>query len=236
MKSPLPPRERLIAALDVRDAPAAQALVKRLDDAVVFYKIGLELAMAPGFFELLDWLKGHERKVFVDLKFFDIPETVARAVRNLAERGADFCTVHGNQSMMEAAAKAKGENLRVLAVTALTSLDRGDLDDLGFKVDLPELVLSRARRALKAGCDGVVSSGLEVETLKKEIGPKLICVTPGIRPVDNTVADQKRVMTPAQAVQAGADYLVVGRPIRDAQDPRAAAESIQAEIAAAARS
>jgi len=228
----LPARERLIAALDVRDAPAAQALVKRLDDAVVFYKIGLELAMAPGFFELLDWLKGHDKKVFVDLKFFDIPETVARAVKNLAGRGADFCTVHGNQGMMEAAAKAKG-NVKVLAVTALTSLDRGDLADLGFEVDLPALVLSRARRALAAGCDGVVSSGLEVERLKKEIGEKLICVTPGIRPVDNTVADQKRVMTPTAAIRAGADYLVVGRPIRDAQDPRAAAEAIQSEIAAA---
>ena len=229
----LPARERLIAALDVRDAPAAQALVNRLDDAVVFYKIGLELAMAPGFFELLDWLKGHGKKVFVDLKFFDIPETVARAVKNLAERGADFCTVHGNQGMMEAAAKAKGK-VKVLAVTALTSLDRGDLADLGFEVDLPALVLSRARRALAAGCDGVVSSGLEVERLKKEIGARLICVTPGIRPVDNTVADQKRVMTPAAAIKAGADYLVVGRPIRDAQDPRAAAEAIQSEIAAAA--
>lgn len=234
MPSSIPPRERLIAALDVSDASAARALVVRLGDAVAFYKIGLELLMAPGFFELLGWLRAEQKKVFVDLKFFDIPETVARAVKNLAERGADFCTIHGNQSIMEAAAKAKSGHLRVLAVTALTSLDRGDLDDLGFQCDVGALVLSRARRALAAGCDGVVSSGLEVAALRREIGPKLVCVAPGIRPVDNrTESDQKRVMTPAAAIRAGADYIVVGRPIRDAADPRAAAEAIQQEIAGA---
>lgn len=227
-----PARERLIIALDVPDLSAAKALVTRLGDAGHFYKLGLELFMAPGFFGLFDWLKAENKKVFVDLKFFDIPETVARAVSNLAGRGADFCTVHGNQSIMEAAARAKTGTLKVLAVTALTSLDRGDLDDLGFKCDVGELVLSRARRALAAGCDGVVSSGLEVAKLKSGIGAKLVCVTPGIRPVDNkTESDQKRVMTPAAAIKAGADYIVVGRPIRDAADPRAAAQAIQAEIA-----
>jgi orotidine-5'-phosphate decarboxylase len=231
---PIPARERLIVALDVPDIAAARALVQRLGDAAVFYKLGLELFMAPGFFEFLDELRAQRKKVFVDLKFFDIPETVARAVRSLAERGADFCTVHGNQAIMEAAAWAKAGSLRVLAVTALTSLDRGDLDDLGFKCDVGELVLSRARRALAAGCDGVVSSGLEVARLRKEIGAKLVCVTPGIRPVDNrSESDQKRVMTPAAAMQAGADYIVVGRPIRDAADPKAAAEAIQHEIARA---
>jgi orotidine-5'-phosphate decarboxylase len=231
---PIPARERLIVALDVPDIAAARALVQRLGDAAVFYKLGLELFMAAGFFEFLAWLRGQDKKVFVDLKFFDIPETVARAVRSLAERGADFCTVHGNQAIMEAAARAKAGPLRVLAVTALTSLDRGDLDDLGFKCDVGELVLSRARRALAAGCDGVVSSGLEVARLRKEIGAKLVCVTPGIRPVDNrSESDQKRVMTPAAAMQAGADYIVVGRPIRDAADPKAAAETIQHEIARA---
>ncbi|MGH8222066.1 MAG: orotidine-5'-phosphate decarboxylase [Woeseiaceae bacterium] len=230
----IPARERLIVALDVPDIPAARALVERLGDAAVFYKIGLELFMADGFFAFLDELRRAGKKTFVDLKFFDIPETVARAVKSLAERGADFCTVHGNQAIMEAAAKAKSGSLRVLAVTALTSLDRGDLDDLGFRCDVGELVLSRARRALAAGCDGVVSSGLEVERLRKELGPKLVCVTPGIRPVDNkSESDQKRVMTPAAAIRAGADYIVVGRPIRDAADPKAAAEAIQAEIAAA---
>ena len=197
----IPSHERLIVALDVPDAQQARALVTRIGEPAVFYKIGMELLMAPGFFELLDWLKGQDKKVFVDLKFFDIPETVARAVRNLAERGADFCTIHGNQSIMEAAA---------------------------------DLVLSRARRALQAGCDGVVSSGLEVERLRAEAPRELICVTPGIRPVENRVeADQKRIMTPAAAIKAGADYLVVGRPIRDAADPRGAVVAIQSEISEA---
>jgi orotidine-5'-phosphate decarboxylase len=232
----IPADERLIAALDVPAAPEARALVQRLGDSVRFYKIGMELLMAPGFFELLDWLKAQDKKVFVDLKFFDIPETVARAVRNLSERGADFCTIHGNQSIMEAAAKAKSGHTKVLAVTALTSLDQGDLNDLGFAVDVAELVLSRARRSLQAGCDGVVSSGLEVERLRREAPHELICVTPGIRPVENRVeADQKRIMTPTAAIRAGADYLVVGRPIRDAADPRAMAQAIQTEIAEALR-
>lgn len=228
---PIPARERLIFALDLPDTNAARALAVQLGDSVVFYKIGLELAMSTGFFGLLDWLKAENKKVFVDLKFFDIPETVARAVKNLAERGADFCTVHGNQAMMEAAAKAKSRELKVLAVTALTSLDQADLQDLGFQCDVAELVLSRAKRALEAGCDGVVSSGLEVAQLRKHAPHRLICVTPGIRPLDNSASDQKRVMTPSAALQAGADYLVVGRPIRDAADPKAAAEAIYAEIA-----
>lgn len=234
MSQAIPTHERLICALDVPDAQAARALVNQLGDAVSFYKIGMELCMAPGFFELLDWLKAEQKKVFVDLKFFDIPETVARAIRNLSERGADFATVHGNQSIMEAAAKAKSGVTKVLAVTALTSLDQGDLDDLGFKCEVAELVLSRARRALQAGCDGVVSSGLEVPRLRLEAPRELICVTPGIRPVENRVeADQKRIATPAAAIKAGADYLVIGRPIRDAADPRAMAQAIQREIAGA---
>ena len=234
MSQAIPTHERLICALDVPDAQAARALVNQLGDAVSFYKIGMELCMAPGFFELLDWLKAEQKKVFVDLKFFDIPETVARAIRNLSERGADFATVHGNQSIMEAAAKAKSGHTKVLAVTALTSLDQGDLDDLGFKCEVAELVLSRARRALQAGCDGVVSSGLEVPRLRLEAPRELICVTPGIRPVENRVeADQKRIATPAAAIKAGADYLVIGRPIRDAADPRAMAQAIQREIAGA---
>ena len=236
-RSSIAPRDRLIVALDVPEADDARALVERIDDGATFYKIGMELCMAPGFFELLAWLRKQDKKVFVDLKFFDIPETVARAVSRLSEQGAQFCTIHGNQSIMQAAAKAKSNGMKVLAVTALTSLDRGDLDDLGFACDVEALVLSRARRALAAGCDGVVSSGLEVAKLRLEAPSELICVTPGIRPVDNDVAagvgDQKRVMTPTLALKAGADYLVVGRPIRDAQDPRAAALAIQTEIAGA---
>ena len=229
--------ERLIVALDVPEALQAEALVNQLGDSVSFYKIGLELCMSPGFFGLLDWLKANDKKVFVDLKFFDIPETVARAIRNLSERGADFATIHGNQAIMESAAKAKSGPLKVLAVTALTSLDQGDLDDMGFQCNIADLVLSRARRALQAGCDGVVSSGLEVERLRLEAPKELICVTPGIRPVANQPdADQKRVMTPASAIRSGADYIVVGRPIRDAANPRAAALAIQKEIASALHS
>ncbi len=225
------PRDRLIFALDVPDADEARRLVGTLGDSVTFYKLGLELAMAGGYFELLDWMVGKGKKVFVDLKFFDIPATVASAVRRLNGRGITFVTVHGNQGIMEAAAAA-ATDVQVLAVTVLTSLDRGDLDDLGFECDVDKLVLSRARRALASGCAGVVSSGIEAESIRRELGDKLMVVTPGIRPVENRPSDdQKRVLTVEAAFAAGADYIVVGRPIRDAADPRAAAESIQATIA-----
>ncbi|MEO0580393.1 MAG: orotidine-5'-phosphate decarboxylase [Pseudomonadota bacterium] len=228
----IPARERLIFALDVPSADAGRRLADELGDAVSFYKIGLELAMTDGYFDLLDWLLSRDKKVFVDVKLFDVPATVAAAVRNLAQRGATFCTVHGNQSIMEAAAAEKGA-LKVLAVTALTSLDRGDLDDLGFDCDVAELVLSRARRAFEAGCDGVISSGLEVARLREHVDERLLVVTPGIRPVDNRPSDdQKRVVSVEQAFANGSDHIVVGRPIRDAASPRAAAEAIQATIAA----
>ncbi|MGD8378712.1 MAG: orotidine-5'-phosphate decarboxylase [Gammaproteobacteria bacterium] len=227
----IPVRDRLIFALDVADTDQARALVEQLGESVSFYKIGLELFMAGGYFELLDWLVEQGKKVFVDLKFFDVPATVAAAVRQLSHRGATFATVHGNQGIMEAAARAKGDQLKILGVTVLTSLDAGDLRDLGFACDVEELVLSRARRALEAGCDGVVSSGLEAPRLREFIDRRLLVVTPGIRPVENRpVDDQKRVVTPEQAFANGADYIVVGRPIRDADDPRAAAEAIQTSI------
>jgi orotidine-5'-phosphate decarboxylase len=226
----IPRAERLIAALDVSTPQEARRLAERLGDAVRFYKVGLELFMAGGYFELVDWLGGRGAKVFVDLKFFDVPETVRRAVANLRGRGITFATVHGNQAMMEAAAREKGE-VKILAVTALTSLDRGDLDDLGFSCDVARLVLSRARRALEAGCDGVISSGLEAQALKAQFKDRLLVVTPGIRPVDNRADDQKRTVDVAQAFANGADYIVVGRPIREAADPRAAAQAIQATIA-----
>src|SRR5947207_6074925 len=227
----IPRAERLIVALDVATPNEAKALVERLGDAARFYKLGLELFMAGGYFELLEWLVKRGSKVFVDLKFFDVPETVRRAVGSLRGRGVSFTTVHGNQSMMQAAAKEKGE-LKILAVTALTSLDRGDLDDLGFSCDVERLVLSRARRAMEAGCDGVISSGLEAPRLKSEFKERLLVVTPGIRPVENRADDQKRTVDVAQAFANGADYIVVGRPIRQAAEPRAAAEAIQATIAA----
>lgn len=230
----IPAQDRLIFALDVPTADEAKALVEELGDAVSFYKIGMELLMAGGYFELLDWLVAQGKKVFVDLKFFDVPATVGKAIERLSDKGATLATIHGNQSIMEAAAKAKSGDLKVLAVTALTSLDRGDLNDLGFQCEVEELVLSRAKRALEAGVDGVVSSGMEAARLREFIDHKLLVITPGIRPVDNTEEDdQKRVMTPTAALQAGADYLVVGRPIRNAANRRQKALQIQAEIAAA---
>ena len=227
----IPPADRLIVALDVPEEAAAKALVSRLGESVRFYKIGLELFMAGGYFELLEWLVAGGKKVFVDLKFFDVPETVRSAVRALAGSGATFATVHRNQAMMEAAARDKGD-LKILAVTVLTSLDRGDLDDLGFACDVDKLVLSRARRALETGVDGIVSSGLEAPMIRQELGEKLLVVTPGIRPVENKSADdQKRTVDVAQAFRNGADYIVVGRPIRQAPDPGAAALAVQRTIA-----
>jgi len=230
-RASIPARERLIFAMDVPNADAARRLADTLGDSVSFYKLGLELFMSGGAFELLDWMVGRGKRVFVDLKFFDVPATVAAAVRNLRNRGVTFTTVHGNQAIMEAAVEAAGD-VGILAVTVLTSLDRGDLDDLGFQCDVEQLVLSRARRALAAGCAGVVSSGLEAKLLRAGVEDRLIVVTPGIRPVENRpVDDQKRVMSVADAFASGVDYIVVGRPIRDAADPCAAAEAIQATIA-----
>jgi len=227
--------ERLIFALDLPGTAAAKEMVVRLGDAVTFYKVGLQLFMSGGYFEFIEELKALGKKVFVDLKFFDVPETVRLAVRALRERAcADFCTVHGNDGILKAAAAEKG-NMKILAVTALTSLDRGDLRDLGFECDVTALVLSRARRALDSGCDGVISSGLEANALRAELGPRLLVVTPGIRPVDNDARpadDQKRTMALDEAFRSGADYIVVGRPIRNAPDPREAALGMQRQIRA----
>jgi orotidine-5'-phosphate decarboxylase len=222
-------KERLIVALDVPSIEQAKELVDILGDAVVFYKIGLELFMSGEYFELLEWLHRKGKKIFVDLKFFDVPATVGRAVAQLNGKGVTFATIHGNDSIMRAAAANKGD-VQILAVTVLTSLDRGDLDDLGFDCDVQKLVLSRAKRAIQLGCDGVVASGHEAKAMREKLGHGFMVVTPGIRPIDND-DDQKRVVTPAQAFNNGADYIVVGRPIRDAPDPKIAAEKLQAEIA-----
>lgn len=223
-------RERLIFALDVADARIARTMVEELGDAVHFYKLGLELFTAGGYFELVKWLKRQQKKVFADLKLFDVPQTVAGAVARLSEQGVDLITVHGNQGMMEAAASVP-DRADVVAVTVLTSLDEGDLKDLGFSCDVESLVLSRARRAMEAGLEGVVASGQELRRLRAVLGDKLLVVTPGIRPVTNREADdQKRVVTPATAIRAGADHLVVGRPIRDAQRPRLAAIELTRQI------
>ena len=227
---PIPVRERLIMALDLPSIAEAQALVEELGDSVIFYKVGMELFMSGDYFAFIEWLKSQDKKVFVDLKFFDISATVGRAIKALSSKGVDLATIHGNDAIMEAAAANKGD-LKVLAVTALTSLDRGDLDDLGFQCDVRDLVLSRAKRALQIGCDGIVSSGLEVSMLRKELDHRLLVITPGIRPVDNREEDdQKRVVSVEQAFQNGADYIVVGRPIRDAENRQAMAEKIQGQI------
>ena len=217
--------DRLIFALDVPEVSEAKKIVTELDDSVYFYKIGMELLMTGQYFELLDWLIAKDKKVFVDLKFFDVPETVGRTIARLSNYGATFATIHGNQALMEKAAENKN-NLKILAVTALTSLDRGDLDDLGFDCNVKDLVISRAKRAFEAGCDGVVSSGLEVPYIREYVDNKLIAVTPGIRPVAND-DDQKRVVDVATAFKSGSDYIVVGRPIKNAESRYEAAMNIQ---------
>lgn len=227
----IPPQERLIFALDVPDEKEARSIVEKLGDAVSFYKIGLELFMSGSYFSLINWLSlEKQKKIFADLKFFDVPETVRSAIKQLSGRGITFTTVHGNDAILEAAVKEKGD-LKILAVTILTSLDQKDIEDLGFKVDIKQLVLSRARRALEIGCDGVISSGLEAPELRKSLGEKFLIVTPGIRPVLNkTCDDQKRTVDVEEAFSNGADYIVVGRPIKKAPDPALAAKAIQERI------
>jgi orotidine-5'-phosphate decarboxylase len=217
--------DRLIFALDVPEVLEAKKIVTELGDSVNFYKIGMELLMTGQYFELLDWLIAKDKKVFVDLKFFDVPETVGRTIARLSDYGATFATIHGNQALMEKAAENK-KNLKILAVTALTSLDRGDLDDLGFDCNVKDLVISRAKRAFEAGCDGIVSSGLEVPYIREYVDNKLIAVTPGIRPVAND-DDQKRIVDVATAFKSGSDYIVVGRPIKNAENRYEAAINIQ---------
>ena len=223
--------DRLIFALDVPEVSEAKKIVTELDDSVNFYKIGMELLMTGQYFELLNWLIANDKKVFVDLKFFDVPETVGRTIARLSDYGATFATIHGNQALMEKAVENKN-NLKILAVTALTSLDRGDLDDLGFDCDVKDLVISRAKRAFEAGCDGIVSSGLEVPYIRQHVDNKLIAVTPGIRPVAND-DDQKRVVDVTTAFKSGSDYIVVGRPIKNAENRYEAATNIQKIIRSA---
>jgi orotidine-5'-phosphate decarboxylase len=226
----IPVRERLMFALDVPTVAEAKAMVERLGDAVAFYKLGLQIFLAGDYYELIEWLRARGKKVFVDLKFFDVPETVQLAVAQLHGKHVEFVTVHGNDGILEAAVKQKN-GLKILAVTVLTSLDQGDLNDLGFACEVEKLVLSRARRALEIGCAGVISSGLEAPKLRAELGDNFLIVSPGIRPVENKpVDDQKRVVDVEQAFRNGADYIVVGRPIRNAPDPKAKAEEIQRTI------
>ncbi|HEY0235887.1 MAG TPA: orotidine-5'-phosphate decarboxylase [Afipia sp.] len=227
------PRDRLIVALDLPDVAAAGAMVTRLGDSVAFYKIGYQLGYAGGL-SMVGGLVGAGKKVFVDLKLHDIGNTVASGVESLARLGATFLTVHAYPQTMKAAVAAReGSNLKILAVTVLTSYNDDDAKEAGYRLGVSDMVTMRARQAQAIGVDGIVCSAEEAANLRGVLDPKIALVTPGIRPAGSAVDDQKRVMTPTRAIAAGADYLVVGRPIIAATDPKAAAEAIVAEIAAA---
>ena len=226
-------RDRLIFALDVPTAAEARAWVDRLGDSVGFYKIGMELLTSGDYFRVLDELARRGKKVFVDLKFHDVPATVAATIKGLARYPVDFCTIHGqHDGMMRAASQQKGD-LRLLAVTVLTSMDRSDLRRLGIDRDPADVVVERALAARAAGCDGVIASGQEAAALRQATGTGFLIVCPGIRPAGPAGDDQKRTVDVPAAFAAGADHIVVGRPIRQAANPAAAAEVIQAQIAAA---
>jgi orotidine-5'-phosphate decarboxylase len=226
------PRERLIVALDVSSVAGAQATIKQLGDTVAFYKIGYQLAFAGGL-RLAETLVGAGKKVFLDLKLHDIGNTVAKGVESVARTGASFLTVHAYPQTMRAAVAARPAGLRILAVTVLTSYDNVDLAEAGYAGSISELVMRRAAQAREMGVDGLVCSAEEAAALRPVIGAQMTLVTPGIRPAGAASGDQKRIMTPAAAIAAGADYLVVGRPILEASDPRAAAAAIVTEIAMA---
>lgn len=227
----IPLDERIILALDVERPEQAKELVKKTESHLNFYKVGLQLFMA-GWFDIVDWISSRGHKVMLDLKFFDIPETVKLAVAQLNNRGVTFATIHGNDPIIRAAVEAKGD-VTLLAVTVLTSFGLEDLQAMGMTQSVEDLVYFRARRALELGCDGVVSSGLEAKRLRDKLGTKLLIVTPGIRPGLNLCDrqdDQQRIVTAGQAIADGADYLVVGRPITKAPDPIAVINMLQEEI------
>src|ERR1700759_5772835 len=229
------PRDRLIVALDVPSVPVAEAMIARLGDSVTFYKIGYQLAYAGGL-PLLRHLANAGKKVFADLKLHDIGNTVARGVESVAALGATFLTVHAYPQTMKAAVEARaGSGLKILAVTVLTSYDDGDMHAAGYRLGVSDLVEARARQAQVLGVDGIVCSPEEAASLRKLVGHQMRLVTPGIRPAGSATGDQKRIITPARAIAAGADYLVVGRPIVEEGDPKAAAEAIVTEIAQAAK-
>ncbi len=227
----IPLKDRIILALDVPSADEAKALVKKTESHIGYYKVGLQLFMAD-WFGIVDWIVARGHKVMLDLKFFDIPETVKLAVAQIREHGVSLATIHGNDAIIKAALEEKG-NLSLLAVTVLTSFGEEDLRAMGMTQSIEDLVYFRAKRALDLGCDGVVSSGLEAERLRSELGDKLLLVTPGIRPGANVLDgsdDQTRIMTAGKALANGADHVVVGRPISKADDPTSVIESMQQDI------
>ena len=228
----IPLNERIIVALDVTSDSQAREIVKRCETHVGYYKVGLQLFLA-NWFTTVDWLVDRGHKVMLDLKFFDIPETVKRAVEQVNNRGVSMATIHGNDPIVQAAVQARGD-LKLLAVTVLTSFGEEDLRAMGMTQSIEDLVYYRAERALQLGCDGVVSSGLEATRLRGSLGEKLLIVTPGIRPGVNDadgLDDQKRVVTAGLAIGNGADHVVVGRPIIQAADPVEVISRMQAEIA-----
>jgi orotidine-5'-phosphate decarboxylase len=230
---PIAPRERLIVALDLSSVEAAEAMVARLGDAVSFYKIGYQLAYAGGL-DYTQKLADAGKRVFLDLKLHDIGNTVAHGVKSISRLGAAFLTVHAYPQTMQAAVEAREGALRILAVTVLTSYDDKDLKAAGYETSVAALVAARAQQGRMLGVDGLVCSPEEAANIRSLVGPDMALVTPGIRPAGSGAGDQKRIMTPSAAIAAGADYLVVGRPIIAASDPRAAAEAVVTEIAAAA--
>ena len=228
--TPVSSRDRLIVALDVPNVAAAEAMIARLGDSVTFYKIGYQLGYAGGF-PLVRKLVDAGKKVFLDLKLHDIGNTVAKGVESVADLGATFLTVHAYPQTMKAAVEARaGSKLKILAVTVLTSYDETDLREAGYRLGVSDLVKLRAEQAKAIGVDGLVCSAEEAANLRTIAGSQMSLVTPGIRPAGSAVGDQKRIMTPARAIAAGADYLVVGRPVMEASDPKAAAEAIVREI------
>jgi orotidine-5'-phosphate decarboxylase len=233
MPAHISPRDRLIVALDLADTAKAQAMVEQLGDAVSFYKIGLELTYGGGL-ALAEQLVKDGKQVFLDLKFHDIPNTVARATEQVAALGATFLTVHAFPQTMKAATGAlKNSPLKILAVTVMTSYDDADLAEAGYAMGVKDLVSRRADQAKAAGVHGLILSAEEAAPMRAQLGADMLLVTPGIRPAGAAIGDQKRVMTPGDAIRAGADHMVVGRPITQAPDPKAAAQAIVAEIAAA---
>lgn len=224
------PRDRLIVALDVPDLASAEAMVSRLGDSVTFYKVGMELAYSGGL-SFVRRLADAGKKVFLDLKLHDIPNTVEKATAQVADLGASFLTVHAFPQTIKAAVKGRGAgSLKILAVTVMTSYDDADLVEAGYALGVKDLVERRARQAHAIGVDGLILSPEEVSAMRALLGPDITLITPGIRPSGSAAGDQKRIMTPANAIEAGADYLVIGRPVTQAEDPKASAEAIIAEI------
>ncbi len=224
------PEERIICALDFAEPDKAKALVNELDGLISFFKVGMILHYKGGR-DIVKWLLDQNKKVFLDMKYYDIPETVAGAVKQVAADGVSLLTIHGNSSIIKMAAEARGSSsLRLLAVTVLTTMDSEDMPEMGLQMPVEKLVMLRARQAVENGCDGLIASGKEAARLKKELGQDVLVITPGIRPRDEKSHEHRRPVTPEDAIKAGADYLVVGRPIYNAPHPVRAAEKIIAEV------